>query len=362
MNLVDDILKRAQAEPRNLPVGGMAALLGSSDEGAWETVRAAAYELKAREVGRKVNLRGLVECSNVCAKDCLYCGIRRSNAEIERYAMDEAEIVECCRSAREWGYGSVALQAGEIESEANTARYERVLRAVAPDLGVTLSLGEQEADVLARWRAAGAVRYLLRIETSDRGLYGRIHPAGHDWTRRRNCLSALRDLDYQVGTGVMIGLPGQTPESLARDIVFFGEIDADMIGMGPWIPHPAAPLGDPGWTAERALRLGLRMIALTRLYLWDVNIAATTALQALGADGRERGLLHGANVIMPNVTPLRWREGYRLYAGKPGTDENAAASRRRLEASLAAIGETVNYGVQGNSRHYLRRRGGTAAP
>lgn len=331
-------------------------MLRCEDEGAWAAIRAAAYAVKVRHCGKVVSLRALVECSNVCAKDCRYCGIRKSNARVPRYRLTEDEIVACARDAAAWGAGSLALQAGEVESDANTAFYERVLERIRPlGLGVTLSLGEQADETYRRWRVAGATRYLLRIETSNRRLYRRLHPAGHSWTRRAECLAALRRLDYQVGTGVMIGLPGQTEDDLARDIVFFGETDADMIGMGPYLTHPETPLAAEDADPVRAYRLGLRMIALTRLYLHDVNVAATTALQALAGDGREQGILHGANVIMPNVTPLRFREGYRLYDGKPSHDENGAESRARLESSLAAIGESVNYGAFGDSPHYAKR-------
>ena len=331
-------------------------MLRCRDEGAWAAIRSAAYAVKVRHCGKLVSLRALVECSDICAKDCLYCGIRKSNSSVPRYRLTEDEIVACAREASSWGAGSLALQAGEIESEANTAFYERVLERIRPlGLGVTLSLGEQADETYRRWREAGAVRYLLRIETSNRQLYGRLHPADHSWTRRAACLAVLRRLDYQVGTGVMIGLPGQTEDDLARDIVFFGETDADMIGMGPYLPHPETPLAAASADPHRGYRLGLRMIALARLYLHDVNIAATTALQALAPDGREQGVLHGANVIMPNLTPLRCRAGYRLYDGKPDQDENGAAARARLQSSLAAIGERVNVGAQGNSPHYLRR-------
>ena len=319
MNLVDDILKRAQAEPRNLPVGGMAALLGSSDEGAWETVRAAAYELKAREVGRKVNLRGLVECSNVCAKDCRYCGIRKGNAAVARYRIPEDEVAVCIEEARRRGYPAVAFQAGEVESEANTAYYERLL-AKCRGLEVTLSLGEQTEDVYRRWKDAGAMRYLIRIETSDRRLYAKIHPADCSFERRVACIRTLKALGYVTGTGVMIGLPGQTVEDLARDIVFFGDEKADMVGMGPYVPHAATPLaaGLPSSVpCPRLLDLSCRMIALTRLYLHDVNIVAATALSALDPfHGRDRGIDAGANVVMPNLTPLRYRCDYALYPGK----------------------------------------------
>ena len=352
---IDRLLQRALAAPRSLSSEDLAWALTLDDEIAWQRIDAAADALKERFCGRRVALRGLVECSNVCSKNCRYCGIRGGNAKIRRYRLTADEIVACCRQAADWGYGSVALQAGEIESEENTRFYEDILMRLADSgLGVTLSLGEQTDAVYRRWREAGAARYLLRIESSNPSLYGALHPATHSWTRRVDCLRTLRRLNYQTGTGVMIALPGQTAEDLARDIIFFGDIGADMIGMGPYLPHPDAVL--PGKVMLPPFRTALRMVALTRLYLHDVNIAATTALQAMASDGRERAIRCGANVIMPNLTPLRFREGYQLYAGKPGTDENAEDARRALERSLAAIGETIAYGEQGNSPHWTARQ------
>ena len=225
---------------------------------------------------------------------------------------------------------------------------------------MTLSLGEQTEEVYRRWKAAAGdriLRYLIRIETSNRNLYARIHPQGYSFERRLNCIRTLKRLGYMTGSGVMIGLPGQTYEDLANDIVFFGEENLDMVGMGPYIPHPDTPLASEPQTLNNAgrLQLGLNMIAATRLYLHDVNIAATTALQALAPDGREQGILAGANVMMPNVTDAAYRRRYQLYAGKPCLDENAQQCRGCLERRLAAIGERVNYGARGDSLHFKAR-------
>ena len=354
----DALIKKALSQPRALEVAELAELVSLTDEGAIREVRAAAYDLKCRHCGKVVSMRGLIEIGNVCAKDCLYCGIRKSNASLSRYRLTADDIERMARVSALQNYGSLVLQGGEIESEANTAFIEDCLRRIAPlNLGVTLSLGEQTEKVYRRWKEAGAARYLLRIETSNPLLYARLHPADHSWERRVECLRALRRCGYQVGTGVMCALPGQTSEDLARDIVFFGAIDADMIGMGPYIPHPDTPLGrtaPPMDNAER-LRLGLNMIAATRLYLHDVNIAATTALQALADNGREQGVLAGANVMMPNVTDVGYRRSYQLYAGKPCLDENALACRGCLERRLALLGEKINYGQRGDSPHFHRR-------
>lgn len=356
------IVARALAAPRALSLRDLARLVSLADPAARDFVRRAACDLKRRVSGRRVSLRGLIEIGNICAKDCFYCGIRRSNNALRRYRLATDDIVRLAAFAAENDYGSLVLQGGEIESEANTAFIEDVLRRLAPfGLGVTLSLGEQTEEVYRRWHAAGAARYLLRIETSNPELYARLHPTDHSWARRVECLRALRRTGYQVGTGVMCALPGQTADDLARDIAFFGELDVDMIGMGPYIPHPDTPLADVGYSpyqpptpAER-LDLGLSLIAATRLYLHDVNIASTTALQALAPDGREQGLLAGANVIMPNLTDPCHRHDYQLYAGKPALDETAEESRAALVRSLAAIGEEINWGQRGDSPHFAAR-------
>ncbi len=351
-------MDRALAAPRNLSVADLARLISCGEGADAEFVRRAAYGLKVRCSGRKVSMRGIVEIGNVCAKDCHYCGIRKSNSKVERYSLGVDEVFAAARRDAQMGYASLVLQGGEIESEANTRFIEECLERIAPlDLGVTLSLGEQEESVYARWKAAGAARYLLRIETSSKELYSRLHPGSHSWERRRECLAALRRCGYQVGSGTMSSLPGQTAEDMARDIVFLGDIDVDMVGMGPYIPHPDTPLGALPEEKDDAARLttGLNMIAAARLYLHDVNIASTTALQSLAPDGRERGILSGANVIMPNVTDTGYRRKYQLYRGKPCLDENASQCRSCLERRLASIGESVNYGERGDSLHFKNR-------
>lgn len=333
----------------------LAVLLATGDPARIASLHAAAYAVKLATVGPVVYLRGLIEWSNRCARNCVYCGIRRDNAAVERYSLDLGEIVDAARRAHRFGYGSVVLQGGERQDPAHsdfiTEALQQVHAATGGELGVTLSLGEQDRDVLRRWRVAGAHRYLLRMETSDRQLYARLHPDHPDWEKRRRCLDDLRAEGYQVGTGVMIGLPGQTLESLARDILLFREQDVDMIGMGPYIPHADAPLGFGGerFDASRQVRLALNLIACARLVLPDVNIASTTALQALDRQGRERGLRAGANVMMPNVTDPRYRGSYHLYDGKPAQDEDADACRRKLEQSVAGLGERIGYRERGDS-------------
>lgn len=339
-------------------------LLELTDPEEQEALFRSAYEVKLRYIGPNVSLRGLVEVSNICRKNCYYCGIRAGNSKLRRYRVGREKIIASALWAYEHHYGSVVLQSGEVASEEFTDFIESTVRGIMEgsrgELGITLSCGEQDARVYERWRKAGAHRYLLRIEASDPALYRRLHPADHDFDVRRECLRRLRELDYQVGSGVMIGLPGQTVENLVHDLRFFQEFDLDMIGMGPYIPHEDTPLGagiavTPEFKREQ-LEKGLRMIACARLLLRDVNIASTTALQALADDGRERGLLAGANVIMPNVTDTSYRRGYQLYAGKPSLDENSSQSCDNLTRRIRSIGETILWDQHGDSRHYFNRK------
>ncbi len=311
---------------------------------------AAAVEVRNRTVGDRVYLRGLIELSNRCRKNCLYCGIRRGHSGVERYELTDEQVLAAAERAWRSGYGSVVIQAGERTDGAFTERVERLVRRVKAlsngGLGITLSLGEQSRETYRRWFAAGAHRYLLRIETSSPELYARIHPADHDYDRRLECLRALREEGYQVGTGVMIGLPGQTVESLADDLLFFKALDIDMCGMGPYIEAPGTPLAAveaPFSRAER-LQLALRMIALLRLSMPDINIASTTALHALHPQGRELGLAAGANVMMPNLTPEAVRGDYKLYDNKPLQDMDLQGFNVALDNGW------------GDSRHFALRR------
>ncbi|MBR7104096.1 MAG: [Lentisphaeria bacterium] len=351
------------AEGGPLSLEEMAALIALEEEKACQQLYQAAYAVKSRYVGRQVYLRGLIEYANICARNCLYCGIRRDNRKIRRFTLSLEEILQAAGLAHLYGYGSVVLQGGERSDAGAVDFIEEAVGRIHgqyPDLGITLSCGEQDISVYRRWKAAGAARYLLRIETSSRELFYRIHPAENDFDARLQALKDLRTAGYQVGSGVMIGLPGQTALDLARDVMFFRDMDLDMIGMGPWIPQHDAPLADETpETPEKAARrfqLGLNMIAVVRLVLKDVNIAAATALQALRpADGRELGLLAGANVIMPNVGDVVHREDYQLYDGKPDLDENAENIRQALNDSVARIGESIATFVPGTPRHYLER-------
>jgi biotin synthase len=322
-------------------------------------------EIKERFIGNKVWFRGLIEFSNICSKDCLYCGIRKGNKNLTRYNLSDYEILAAARFAYENHYGSIALQSGEIESSFVTDRIEKLLNGIKElsggKLGVTLSVGEQDLEVYKRWYDAGAHRYLLRVESTNQKLYEKIHPndSKHDFNNRLKCLKSLQDIGYQTGTGVMIGLPFQTMDDLAGDLLFMKEFDIDMCGMGPYIEHADTPLikhsGKLMPLSER-FDLTLKMIAIIRIMMKDINIVAATALQAIDPMGREKAVKIGANILMPNITPGKYRDSYKLYDNKPCTDDSAEDCQSCLEARVSLADAEVIYGERGDSKHYRERR------
>lgn len=354
-----EIVSQASFSPEDLVV-----LLGSEGKER-EVLFNKARELKESVVGKKVYFRGLIEFSNVCSKDCLYCGIRKSNKKVVRYNAADEEILQACRFAWENRFGSVVLQSGELESKAFVKRVDNLLKKIKQlsnnELGITLSCGEQSPETYRRWFESGAHRYLLRIEASNRELYHKIHPETpkHSFERRVEALHFLREIGYQVGTGVMIGLPFQTLEDLANDLLFFKKIDIDMCGMGPYIEHEHTPLyafRQLLQPKQERFNLALNMIAALRLLMPDINIAAATALQAIDPAGREKALTVGANVIMPNLTPCEYRKEYLLYEDKPCLDEDAELCRNCLEARIELAGSEIGYSEWGDSKHFFRRQ------
>jgi len=324
-----------------------------------------AAQVKEQYVGRKVYFRGLIEMSNICSKNCFYCGIRAGNGTPQRYSLTDDEIVDVAKFAWENKYGSLAIQTGEVDTKEFVLRVERLLdkihQATNSELGITLSMGEQTEETYRRWFEHGASRYLLRIETSNRDLYYKLHPNDkhHSFEQRIDCLHSLRRVGYQVGTGVMIGLPFQTIGDLADDLMWLKQMDVDMVGMGPYVEHPDTPL----WQyrnqllpLEERFNLAIKMIALLRITMKDINIAAPTALQAIDPLGREKGIKVGANVVMPNITPGTYRNDYKLYDNKPCMDDAADDCKNCLEARIHLTGDEVGYGEQGNSKHYKRRQ------
>lgn len=351
-------------EKNELQREDLIALLSIDDKEELKKLYDAAYKMKMEMIGNKVYFRGIVEFSNICVKDCYYCGIRKSNKEVNRFIMEEKEILQSAQWAYDNKYGSMVLQSGERIDDEYSDFVENIIKKIKTigdgSLGLTLSLGEQSIETYQRWYDAGAHRYLIRIETSNKELYTKLHPEDHSFEKRSECIDNLRKIGYQTGTGVMIGLPGQTIENLADDILFFKEKDIDMIGMGPYVVAKETPLGKEALnTKEERLRrfeLGLKMIAVSRLYLKDINIAATTALQALNPIGRELGLKAGANVIMPVITNLDHRKDYQLYDDKPCLDDNADHCKNCLENRIKSIGDEVGYGDWGDSKHFKERK------
>jgi biotin synthase len=322
-------------------------------------------EIKEKYIGNKVWFRGLIEFSNVCGKNCLYCGIRKGNKNLKRYNLSDKEIFAAAKFAWDSKYGSIALQSGEIESKHFASRIENLLLKIKElsngELGITLSVGEQEPEVYKRWFDAGAHRYLLRIEATNQELYNKIHPNDikHNFKRRLDCLKSLQDIGYQAGTGVMIGLPFQTLDDLAGDLIFMKDFDIDMCGMGPYIEHADTPLTITSGKLlplDERFDLTLKMIAILRIMMKDINIVAATALQAIDPVGREKAVRIGANIIMPNITPGMYRDSYKLYDNKPCTDDSAEDCQSCLEARVNLADSEVVYGEWGDTAHYAKRR------
>lgn len=323
-----------------------------------------AAALRNERLGNKVYFRGLIEFSNICAKDCLYCGIRMSDKETSRYNLSDREIIDAAKFADEQNYSSIVLQSGELASKSFTMRIGKLLEAIHKSTGdklrVTLSLGEQSEEVYKFWQDCGAHRYLLRIETSNRELYHKIHPVDgkHSFTKRIRALEILKKMGYQTGTGVMIGLPGQSMVDLAQDLLFMKSFGVDMVGMGPYIEHSNTPLyalRNELWPIQKRFSTALNMIALLRLIMPEINIAAATALQAIDKMGREKAIRAGANVIMPNITPGLYRDNYKLYENKPCTDENADDCTNCLQARVGMAGSEIGFGEWGDSMQYRQR-------
>lgn len=357
MNSIPDILKQESFERDDL-----ITLLETKGEDRTSLLKRA-KDVKLREIGNKVYFRGLIEFSNICSKDCLYCGIRKSNEKVVRYEASDEEILEACRFAWENRFGSVVLQSGELSSPAFVKRIDGLLKKIKQlsnnELGITLSCGEQTLETYRRWFESGAHRYLLRIESSNRDLYYKIHPKNenHSFDQRIKSLYFLKEAGYQVGTGVMIGLPFQTCEDLADDLLFFKKLDIDMCGMGPYIEHENTPLYEFRhllMSKQERFDLALNMIAALRLLMPDINIAAATALQAIDPAGREKALKAGANVIMPNITPAHYRESYLLYEGKPiWKQENNEMTDPELQMDLSSF--EIGLNEWGDSKHFLNR-------
>ena len=297
-------------------------------------------------IGDDVHLRGLIEFSNFCRNDCMYCGIRRSNRHVQRYRMTDEELVETARRAVALGFQTIVLQSGE-DLHFDQARLCRIIEQIKRhDVALTLSVGERDYADYKAFRDAGADRYLLRIETTDTDLYHRLNP-GMSWQRRHECLLMIKELGYELGSGIMVGQPGQTVASIADDLLYLKDIGIDMAGIGPFIPHPDTPLAaESGGTLE----LALRTMAVMRLLMPDINIPATTAMESLHPQGRIMALQVGANVVMPNVTEGEYRRLYELYPGKICVNDTPAHCRSCIGLKIQSIGRTIGQGRGGHRK------------
>ncbi len=332
-----DVLREAH----HLEGDGYAALLtcGTADA---DYLRAQAREVAVQVFGHDIFVRGLVEITNVCRNDCLYCGIRRSNTAVDRYMLTHEQVMQCCQAGHEIGFRTFVLQGGELPRERAEWIADLVadIRAAWPDSAITLSLGEWPREAYARWRAAGADRYLLRHETHNAAHYASLHPADMSQSNRLSCLDNLMVLGFQVGTGIMVGSPGQTIEHLVEDIQYIERLRPHMVGLGPFVPQHDTPLGcHPVGSVD----LTTRLYAIFRLMMPHALIPSTTALNTIHPRGRLLGIEAGANVVMPNLSPSEVRGSYALYDGKAASAAEAAEGVALLEKQLATIGYHIDW-------------------
>ena len=312
-------------------------LITERNEQAASLLRQEAVRLRKAVYGNAVFTRGLIELSNYCRNDCLYCGIRRSNAHADRYRLTPEEILACCREGYELGFRTFVLQGGE-DAWFNDERLCGLLRKIKeqyPDCAITLSLGERSRESYQRLFDAGADRYLLRHETADKAHYEKLHPPELSFDNRMECLRNLREIGYQVGCGFMVGSPFQTPAALAKDLKFIETFRPEMCGIGPFIPQKDTPFGQH---AGGSVELTCYLLSILRIIQPNLLLPATTALGTLDPQGREKGILSGANVVMPNLSPVSVRKKYQLYDNKICTGEESAQCRGCLSQRMDAIG------------------------
>ncbi len=326
---------------KNLADEEFKELLQGLSEKEEEYLYAKARERREKYYGKEVYLRGLIEFTNYCRNDCLYCGIRRSNTNAERYRLEKAEILSAVKKGHELGFRTFVLQGGEDLSYTDEDICEIVseIKKLYDDSAVTLSIGEKTRESYEKFYEAGADRYLLRHETANEEHYSKLHPKELSLENRKRCLKDLKEIGFQTGAGMMVGAPFQTVENLIEDLKFLKELEPEMVGIGPFIPHKDTPFKDevPGKAGDT-----LRLLAIIRLMLPKVLLPATTALGTIDPMGREKGLLAGANVIMPNLSPITVRGKYLLYDGKICTGEEAAECRKCMEKRVELTGYRVS--------------------
>lgn len=328
-------------QERTLPTENLRQLLTHCDASTLEYIRQQAREVAQQHFGRAIYIRGLIEVSNCCRNDCYYCGIRRSNRNVERYRLSKQTILACCQEGYQLGFRTFVLQGGEDRALTDDRIVEIVgsIRQQYPDCAITLSLGEKPRQAYERYFAAGANRYLLRHETYNAAHYRRLHPAGLTIEKRLECLHALKEIGFQTGTGIMVGSPGQSVDDLMADIRFIEQFRPQMIGIGPFLPHHDTPLAaSPAGRLEQTLLL----LSIFRLMHPAALIPSTTALATLTPDGRQQGIRSGANVVMPNLSPPDTRRKYELYNNKASLGAEAAEGLALLRQQMQAIGYEVS--------------------
>ena len=323
---------------RDLSDGELAALLGASELD--NALFSAADKVRRQIYGDEVYIRGLVEFTNYCKNNCYYCGIRRDNKNAVRYRLDKEEILACCTEGYSLGFRTFVLQGGEDPyfSDELICDIVSAIREKFPDCAITLSIGEKSKESYLSYYKAGANRYLLRHETADETHYHKLHPESMSLENRKKCLFNLKEIGYQVGSGFMVGSPYQTTETLLEDIRFLQELEPDMIGIGPYLTHAQTPFAE---CENGSMELTLRLISILRLIFPYALIPATTALGTIHPQGRELGLKAGANVVMPNLSPVRVRKLYELYENKICTGEEAAQCRGCLERRVESAGYRI---------------------
>jgi len=313
----------------------------TNDKAESEELFQKARSIREEHYSNDVYFRGLIEFTNYCKNDCFYCGIRASNKKVERYRLTTAQILECCRLGDSLGYKTYVLQGGEdpFYTDDKVVEIVKAIRAEFPDHAITLSVGERSRESYQKFFDAGVNRYLLRHETANTGHYQKMHPPRMSLDERKQCLFELKKIGFQVGAGFMVGTPYQTSENLLEDIRFLEKLQPDMVGIGPFIPQADTPFAEfPRGSFEQTLR----MVALARLSLPRALIPATTALGTVSPQGREKGLMAGANVVMPNLSPQPVRKLYALYDNKICTGDEAAECRRCMEGRIRLFGFTPN--------------------
>ena len=344
------IIEKAE-KTHDLSKEDILSLLQNRDESIDKEIFMAADRVRKYHVGDEIHLRGLIEFSNICKQNCCYCGLRRENKNVARYRIDPQIIIDLAQKAKLFGYKTLVLQSGEDEYFTEDKMIFIISEIKKFDMAITLSVGEKSREAYHAYKEAGADRFLLRIETTDKELYNKLDP-GMIFENRVRCLQDLKELGFELGTGTLVGLPDQTLESLADDILFFKNINADMIGIGPFIANEDTPLKE---CPNGDFDLSTKVMAITRLLLPDINIPATTAMETLKKDGRLIALQRGANVVMPNVTLSEYSQNYQLYPGKSTLNDSQGNIFNKLTKDFAKIGRTISYDY-GISKRYTKNK------